>query len=844
MYTNTNPIFNLVLFLSLFLKAHFSYGTDSISIDDVLSGDSTIVSASRVFEMGFFRPGSAPNYYLGIWYQKDASRRAVWVANREKPVSLASELRISDGNLVLFDESKLPIWSTNVSISSTNSRFVQAVLLDNGNLVLNEKSNPSEPLWQSFDYPSHTWLPGAKMGYNKKTKTKQILTSWKNTEDPAPGLFSLQLDPSDTSFFIQWNRSKNFWTSGPWDGRMFTRIPEMTIGYDFVFSVLSNQNETYVIYTMNVTSTFICHFEMDVTGQVNQVNWLPTNEWSLFWSLPQQQCDVYSLCGAYGSCKSDENSLPSCHCLMGFEPKSLRDWELKDYSGGCFRRTKLQCGTNGSSTLDRFLEMADMSLPENKYSLEKWSFAECQTRCLNNCSCSAFCHDSMGCSMWMGDLLNLNQLEAGDSNRRTLYMRLAASEFQNRKRPFQKWKLYVLLFGIMGTFNSFIACFICFWRRKKAANQQGSRSNMQGNQVVSSYGGESHSTDFIPIGRLRKDEKKGIHVPFVSFKKIQAATDNFSEANKLGQGGFGPVYKGKFLAGREIAIKRLSSGSGQGLEEFKNEVLLIAKLQHRNLVRLLGYCVEGNEQILLYEYMPNKSLDWFLFDETLRLYLNWEIRFNIILGIARGLLYLHHDSRLRIIHRDLKTSNVLLDEEMNPKISDFGLARTFRGKQTEANTNRVVGTYGYMSPEYALDGLFSTKSDVFSFGIVVLEIITGEKNTRFYESEQSLSLIGYVSAWKLWKDNKALELMDSALSETCNEDEFLRCVIVGLLCVQDDPNDRPNMPNVVFMLGSETGSLPSPKQPAFVVRRSLSTTTSSSKPSSNNGLTDTLYQGR
>ncbi|PON80492.1 Serine/threonine protein kinase [Parasponia andersonii] len=401
--------------------------------------------------------------------------------------------------------------------------------------------------------------------------------------------------------------------------------------------------------------------------------------------------------------------------------------------------------------------------------------------------------------------------------------------------------LSVVLVGAIVSIATFILCnapAVYYWRRKR-----GDRENIQGNQeLVPLFDIERQIAEFLECGQFREDERKGIDVPFVALECIRAATGNFSEANRLGQGGFGPVYKGKFQGGQEIAVKRLSSGSGQGLQEFKNEVLLIAKLQHRNLVRLLGYCVDGDEKLLLYEYMPNKSLDSFIFDRTLCVLLNWKIRFNIILGIARGVAYLHHDSRLKIIHRDLKTSNILLDGKMNPKISDFGLAKIFGGKDTEENTTRVVGTYGYMSPEYALDGFFSIKSDVFSFGVIVLEIISGKRNRKFYQSELASGLVGY--AWKLWKENKPLDLMDITLCETCNVNEFLRCINVGLLCVQDDPNNRPTMSNVVFMLGGETMMLPSPRQPVFAARRFHSSSGSSSKPLSVNDLTDTLEQGR
>ncbi|KAK4576398.1 hypothetical protein RGQ29_027097 [Quercus rubra] len=335
-------------------------------------------------------------------------------------------------------------------------------------------------------------------------------------------------------------------------------------------------------------------------------------------------------------------------------------------------------------------------------------------------------------------------------------------------------------------------------------------------------------------------QSEDLEVPFFSLATIVIATNNFSSDNKLGEGGFGLVYKGTLTDGHEIAVKRLSRSSIQGLNEFKNEVILIAKLQHRNLVRLLGYCIEGDETMLIYEYMPNGSLDSFIFDETRAKVLGWSIRFNIICGIARGLLYLHEDSRLRIIHRDLKASNVLLDSKMNPKISDFGMARIFGGDQTEGNTERVVGTYGYMAPEYAIDGLFSVKSDVFSFGILLLEILSGKKNRGFIHPGQSLNLVAH--AWNLWKECRPLELLDTCLEDCCIILEFVRCLHISFLCLQQHHEDRPNMSSVVMMLHGES-SLPEPKEPASFIGKKLSLS-SKKKSASTNEITITLLEAR
>ncbi|XP_065635619.1 G-type lectin S-receptor-like serine/threonine-protein kinase CES101 [Quercus suber] len=304
------------------------------------------------------------------------------------------------------------------------------------------------------------------------------------------------------------------------------------------------------------------------------------------------------------------------------------------------------------------------------------------------------------------------------------------------------------------------------------------------------------------VQKQNKDGQANHELQIFNFESISIATSNFSIKNKLGEGGFGLVYKGKLPDGQEIAIKRLSRNSGQGFVEFKNEAILIAKLQHTNLVKLLGFCIQEGEKILIYEYMPNKSLDFFLFDSTKKYLLNWKKRFNIIEGIAQGLVYLHKYSRLTVIHQDLKASNILLDEEMNPKISDFGMARIFGLKGSEENTNKVVGTYDYMSPEYAMNGVVSIKTNVFSFGVLLLEIVCGKKNNSRYQSDDLLNLIGY--AWQLWNEGKVL---------------VLRCIHVGLLCVQDHALDRPTMIDVVSMLSNEALQLSPPKQPAFFINR-------------------------
>uniref|UniRef100_A0A453A164 Protein kinase domain-containing protein n=1 Tax=Aegilops tauschii subsp. strangulata TaxID=200361 RepID=A0A453A164_AEGTS len=306
-----------------------------------------------------------------------------------------------------------------------------------------------------------------------------------------------------------------------------------------------------------------------------------------------------------------------------------------------------------------------------------------------------------------------------------------------------------------------------------------------------------------------EEDNQSVDSMLIDISTLRVATGDFADSNKLGDGGFGAVYKGILPDGDEIAVKRLLKSSTQGVEELKNELSLVAKLRHKNLVTLLGVCLEQQERLLVYEFVPNRSLDLFLFDAEKHVELDWETRYKIINGVARGLQYLHEDSQLKVVHRDLKASNVLLDMNMNPKISDFGLAKIFGRDQTQGVTNRVVGTYGYMAPEYVMRGNYSVKSDVFSFGVLVLEIVMGRKNSDCYNSHQSQDLL--TTVWEHWTAGTVLEMADPSM----NKSDALRCIHVGLLCIQGNPTDRPMMSTVAMMLGGDTFSLPAPSKPAF-----------------------------
>ncbi|KAJ0264080.1 leucine-rich repeat receptor-like serine/threonine-protein kinase [Hirschfeldia incana] len=310
-----------------------------------------------------------------------------------------------------------------------------------------------------------------------------------------------------------------------------------------------------------------------------------------------------------------------------------------------------------------------------------------------------------------------------------------------------------------------------------------------------------------PKSQMEKDFKNlDYQISSFSLRQIKVATNNFDPANKIGEGGFGPVHKGTLTDGTVMAVKQLSSKSKQGNREFLNEIAMISALQHPHLVKLYGCCVEGDQLLLVYEYLENNSLARALFGppET-QIRLDWPTRQKICVGIARGLAYLHEESRLKIVHRDIKATNVLLDKELNAKISDFGLAKLDEEEDTHIST-RVAGTYGYMAPEYAMRGHLTDKADVYSFGVVALEIVHGSSNTITRSKVDTFNLLDWVHV--LREQNKLMEVVDPRLGTDYNREEAMTMIHIGILCTSQVPSERPSMSTVVSMLeGSSTVSV-------------------------------------
>ncbi|KAK9056999.1 hypothetical protein SSX86_024365 [Deinandra increscens subsp. villosa] len=677
-------------------------------------------------------------------------------------------------------------------------------LLDTGNFIIYEKGhviNQDDPVWQSFDFPTDTLLPGMKKGKNMVTGNDTHLTSWKSVDDPSFGEFTDSINTKGYPQAIIRKGGEIMFRVGPWNGVLFSGTPNLKSNRFFNFTFVLNHREIYFLFN-RIDTSLLMRLVLQTSGHLEGLFWSTSKqEWILYASPQLDRCDQYAVCGPFGIC--DIHNTLFCLCVDGFEPAHPDQWNNTDWSQGCRHTTTLDC-----KPTEGFKKYSNLKLPDTQRSWynQTMTLVECEKMCKSNCSCSAYTNSVIsgagsGCLLWFGDLIDIRTVsENGD----TLYIRLSASaldsiEYSTRSSVGRRRVRVIVPVAFVALVIVFSICLLYLFCKKKQ-HQQGT------------LGYEfQHDPEYTSTG----DED--LELPLFGMSTILKATNNFSINNKLGEGGYGPVYKGILENKQLIAVKRLAETSTQGLHEFKNEVLLISKLQHRNLVKLLGCCIEGTEKMLVYEYMSNKGLDSIIFDKTQSELLDWSARYSIITGIARGILYLHQDSRLRIIHRDLKVSNILLDMDMNPKISDFGTARMFRGNQIEENTNRVWlhGT-GVCKRWY----LF-------------------HKIRQHYNN-----LIGH--AWGLHNEGDSLQLVDKCLLDSINICQVQRSIHVGLLCVQRHPEDRPTMTSVIMMLGSE-GPLLAPKEPGFYVGNTKQDNIESSSSygtSSNNEVTISMLNGR
>ncbi|KAI9083675.1 hypothetical protein K1719_034376 [Acacia pycnantha] len=608
-----------ILFTVLIIFGCFSFdfcsARDTINSSQYIQDPETVSSNGSFFILGFFSPENTKNRYMGIWYKSQSN--IIWVANRNQPLTESSgtgTITISkDGNLVVLNGQDRIIWSSNLPNIAPNTT---CQLLDSGNLVL--KDSAENILWQSFTHPSASFLPQMKLTNNKRTGEKPSVTSWRSSFDPSIGNFSMTLEHPDIPEAFIWDGVNPYWRSGPWNGRIFTGIYNMNSYYLKGFRIIDDGEG--IIYLSSSLPDFLkfTFLVLDFQGLLYEKEWFnDTIQPQQNYSLQTSACDIYGLCGSFGSCNSI--SSPICNCLRGFEPSNRTERNMQNWTSGCARKTSLQCdklrNRSAQGNEDGFLKLEMVKVPD----FAEWSSDSedtCRSQCLENCTCVAYSYSSdIGCMSWNGNLIDIQQFPTGGLD---LYVRLAYSDLE-KDRPTRKIIIITVLIGTL------IIAFGTYVLWKRIVKHSETKLKKKWFLRLKKFEGYLDKTE----DTTNNGELSDVRLPEVltyDFEKVATATNNFGLSNKLGQGGFGPVYKGILQDGQNIAVKRLSRASRQGLEEFMNEVIVISKLQHRNLVKLIGCCIEGGEKMLIYEYMPNKSLDAFIFDPPNHRLLDWRKR--------------------------------------------------------------------------------------------------------------------------------------------------------------------------------------------------------------------------
>lgn len=761
----------LLSFFLSFLVAVPLANPQNISLGSELAPTQTTgwASLNRNFQISFYTSGPGDVYSLGILFNPINKRTVTWSAAAASGVPLQvgkdASLKLSkDGDLVLFGDLSSPLWRTNTS----NVGVAGASMEESGNFILYNGSGGV--IWQSFDSPTDTLLPGQHL------KTGQKLTS---------SIYTADLEENG-NFSLIWSNGIMYWSSDTsLQHPVYASLQQATFGLynNQGYSVKSWRSSDYSDNTVTLRRV-----SLDEDGNLRIYSWSSSrSDWIIGWQALQDQCQVYGYCGTNGLCSYDMNNLIcTCAAQAGYvpiDPSNLR----KGCKGG---------NVQNCSTFNSMVVLNHTFVPSNIFYNDE---ADCQQACLKDSLCLAATatNDGSGsCLMKYGDSFSGYQEPNIASNS---FLKVCGTAYILGPPPGSpsnnsKASITVaIVASILGTLVVVILFQLALWLCCCGKSNPGLKGH-SGSYALLEYA-------------------SGAPLQF-TYRDLQIATRNFTE--KLGEGGFGAVYKGMLPNMTDIAVKQLE-GVGQGERQFRMEVAVIGCTHHVNLVRICGYCVEAKHRLLVYEFMKNGSLDRYLFNASDNSpCLEWPIRFNVLVGTARGIAYLHQECRDCIVHCDIKPENILLDENFCAKVSDFGLAKLINDVKDQArNLSIVQGTRGYLAPEWRSNLPITAKSDVFSFGVVMLETICGRKNSdAFINSSDKLQSFSEWAFNECFLHNRMQSIVDKRVRSKVNMEELDRAVRVSFWCMQLQPSLRPSMSKVVHML---EGMLPidMPPMPNF-----------------------------
>lgn len=755
----------------------------SLSVED---NSDFLTSPDKSFTCGFHGVGTNA-YWFSIWFSHSKDRTIVWMANRDKPVNgLGSRVHLSrDGSMVLTDVDGAIIWKSSTNSSSTTAPAERAELLDSGNLILKDPSG--KILWQSFDFPTDTLLP------NQYFRKSNKLISNLGRGDFGTGYFTFYFD-NDNVLKLMYDGpdiSSLYWPDPDYNvfqkGRTAYNSSRVAV-LDNLGSFLSSDQLQFSAFDMGLRVKRRLTMDYDGNLRLYSLN-SSTGLWVITWQAMVELCKVHGICGRNAICIYTPE--PKCSCLPGYEVTDASNLNL-----GCKPKFKRTCS---KSEEEKFVQIPQVDFYgfDLNYTEKLTSIDDCRELCLGDCRCEAFSYrlNGEGKCYTKSALFNgyrspnfvgsiylrmptsvetpslVTKLNALDTCRSTEVQKMGSASMYDNTSKRVRW-IYLYWFAIAAGAVEILFILSGWWL------------------LFRRHGGAAPVED-------------GYHVISSQFRmyryaELKKATKHFKE--ELGRGASGAVFKGVLEDERVVAVKKLAD-IYQGEDVFWAEVSTIGKINHMNLVRIWGFCSEDKHRLLVSEFVENGSLDKHLFPPN---FLGWEERFKVAKGVAKGLAYLHHECLEWVIHCDVKPENILLDSNFEAKIADFGLAKLTQRGSNSSMFSRIRGTKGYMAPEWALNLPITAKVDVYSYGVVILELVKGIRLSNWAvedseEQEAELARFVRIARRKIQcgQDSWIEDMLDPRLQGKFNRSQAEKMVQIGISCVDEDRNKRPSMDSVV-----------------------------------------------